>query len=100
MMNALPPYGTPTRVPPLRDALPEGHAEARAELRKIAELAKRFPTEVPASTDRLLSWLEKMLDAEYTGEDLSKRALDADGNPIPDEGSTGGNGIAGLDSTV
>ncbi|HEX8674173.1 MAG TPA: hypothetical protein VF710_19910 [Longimicrobium sp.] len=27
--------------------------------------------------------LEKMIDAEYTGEDLSLRALDAEGNPIP-----------------
>ncbi|HEX8212615.1 MAG TPA: hypothetical protein VF584_20725 [Longimicrobium sp.] len=83
MMSRLPPYSTPGFLPPLSEMLPEGHAEARAEIGKIVELAKRYPDEVPASTDRLLSWLEKMIDAEYTGEDLSRRPLDAEGNPIP-----------------
>ena len=80
------PYGTPKPLPLLSETLAsEGHAEARAEIEKLVELAKRFPDEVPASADRLRSWLEKMLDAEYTGEDLSKRPLDADGNPIPND---------------
>ena len=79
------PYGTPKPLPPLSKALSEGHAEARAEIEKLVELAKRFPDEVPASVDQLRSWLETMLDAEYTGEDLSKRPLDADGNPIPND---------------
>ncbi|MBD0320223.1 MAG: hypothetical protein ICV87_07815 [Gemmatimonadetes bacterium] len=76
-----PPYGTPKPLPPLSDMLPEGHAQARAEIEKLMELAKRFPDEVPASADRLRGWLEKMIDAEYTGEDLSKRPL----RPIPEE---------------
>lgn len=80
-----PPYGTPKPLPPLSEMLPEGHAEARAEIEKLVELAKRHPDEVPASADRLRSWLQKMLDAEYSGEDLSKRPLDADGNPIPND---------------
>jgi hypothetical protein len=79
------PYGTPEPLPPLSETLSEGHAEARAEIEKLVELAKRHPDEVPASADRLRSWLQKMLDAEYTGEDLSKRPLDADGNPIPND---------------
>ena len=77
------PYGTPKPLPPLSEMLPKGHAEARAEVEKLVELAKRFPDEVPASADRLRAWLQKMIDAEYTGEDLSKRPLDANGNPIP-----------------
>jgi hypothetical protein len=76
------PYGTPKPLPLLSEMLPEGHAEARAEIEKLVELAKRFPDEVPASADRLRAWLETMLAAEYTGEDLSKRPLDADGRPI------------------
>ncbi|HEX8675068.1 MAG TPA: hypothetical protein VF710_24425 [Longimicrobium sp.] len=80
-----PPYGTPKPLPPLSEMLPQGHAEARAELEKLVEFAKRHPDEVPASADRLWSWLQKMLDAEYTGEDLSKRPLDADGNPVPND---------------
>ncbi len=79
------PYGTPKPLPLLSEMLPEGHAQARAEIEKLVELAKRFPDEVPASADRLRTWLQKMLDAEYTGEDLSKRPLDADGNPIPND---------------
>lgn len=77
-----PPYGTPEPLPPLSDLLPGGHEAARAELEKLVELAKRFPEEVPESTDRLLQWLEKMLAAEYMGEDLSKRPLDSEGNPV------------------
>jgi hypothetical protein len=65
----------------LSDVLPEGHARARAEIEKLMELAKRFPDEVPASADLLRGWLEKMIDAEYKGEDLSKRPL----RPIPEE---------------
>jgi hypothetical protein len=83
------PYGTPKPLPPLSKMLSEGHAEAKADVEKLVELAKRFPDEVPASADRLRAWLEKMLDAEYTGEDLSKRPLDGNGNPIasdPPEG--------------
>jgi hypothetical protein len=80
-----PPYGTPKPLPSLSEMLPEGHAEARAELEKLVELAKRHPDEAPASSDRVLGWLQKLLDAEYTGEDLSKRPLDADGNPIPND---------------
>ncbi len=76
------PYGTPKPLPPLSEMLPKGHDEARAEIEKLIELAKRFPDEVPASADLLRGWLEKMLDAEYTGEDLSKRPLDANGNPV------------------
>lgn len=79
------PDGTPKPLPPLSKTLSEGHAEARAEIEKLVELAKRFPDEVPASADRLRIWLEKMLEAEYTGEDLSKRPLDANGNPIPND---------------
>ncbi|HEX8450789.1 MAG TPA: hypothetical protein VF647_01765 [Longimicrobium sp.] len=79
------PYGTPKPLPLLSEMLSQGHAEARAEIEKLVELAKRHPDEVPASADRLRSWLQKMLDAEYTGEDLSKRPLDADGNPIPND---------------
>lgn len=77
------PYGTPKPLPPLSEMLPEGHAQARAEIEKLMELAKRHPDEVPASADRLRGWLQKMIDAEYTGEDLSKRPLDSDGRPIP-----------------
>jgi hypothetical protein len=77
-----PPYGTPHPLPPLSDVLPEGLDAARAELERLAELARRSPGEVPASTERLLEWLERMLEAEYTGEDLAKRPLDADGNPV------------------
>jgi hypothetical protein len=80
-----PPYGTPKPLPSLSEMLPEGHAEARAELEKLVELAKRHPDEAPASSDRVLGWLQKLLDAEYTGEDLSKRPLDANGNPIPND---------------
>ncbi|HLL85515.1 MAG TPA: hypothetical protein VK420_22780 [Longimicrobium sp.] len=79
------PYGTPKPLPPLSKVLPAGHAAARAEIEKLVELAKRHPDEVPGSTDALRGWLEKMLDAEYTGEDLSKRPLDANGNPIPND---------------
>ena len=79
------PYGAPKPLPLLSEMLPPGHDEARAEIEKLMELAKRFPDEVPASADRLRSWLEKMIDAEYTGEDLSRRPLDADGNPVPGE---------------
>jgi hypothetical protein len=79
------PYGTPKPLPPLSEMLPEGHAQARADIEKLVELAKRHPDEVPASADRLRLWLQKMLDAEYTGEDLSKRPLDEDGNPIPND---------------
>jgi len=82
-----PPYGTPKPLPPLSETLSQGHAEARAEIEKLVELAKRHPDEVPASADRLRNWLQKLLDAEYTGEDLSKRPLDADGNPIPNDPS-------------
>ncbi len=77
------PYGTPKPLPLLSEMLPEGHAEARAEIEKLVELAKRFPDEVPASAERLRGWLQKMIDAEYTGEDLSKRPLDSDGRPVP-----------------
>lgn len=85
-----PPNGTPKPLPPLSETLAsKDHAQARAEIEKLVELAKRFPDEVPASADRLRIWLEKMLDAEYTGEDLSKRPLDADGNPIPNDSPEG-----------
>jgi len=52
MMSRLPPNRTPEFLPPLSEALSEGHAEARAEIGKIVELAKRYPDEVPASADR------------------------------------------------
>lgn len=76
-----PEYG-PRPVPPLSEALPEGLDAARADVEKLIDLAKRFPNEVPASAERLRAWLETMLAAEYTGEDLSKRPLDASGNPV------------------
>jgi hypothetical protein len=79
-------YGTPDPLPPLSETLDsKGHAEAREEIEKLVELAKRHPDEVPASADRVRAWLQKLLDAEYTGEDLSKRPLDDDGNPIPND---------------
>lgn len=79
------PYGTRKPLPALSEMLPKGHAEARAEIEKLVELAKRFPDEVPASADSLRGWLETLLEAEYTGEDLSKRPLDANGNPISND---------------
>jgi len=67
------PYGTPEPLPPLKEVLPQGHEAARAEVEKLVELAKRFPDEAPASADGLRAWLEKLLAAEYTGEEPARR---------------------------
>ena len=67
------PYGEPLPLPLLKDVLPEGYPAARADIEKLVELGRRHPDEAPASLEKLRKWLESLLEAEYTGEDPSKR---------------------------
>jgi hypothetical protein len=67
------PYGEPLPLPRLKEVLAEGHPAARAEIEKLIELARRHPDEAPPSLEKLRKWLESLLEAEYTGEDPSKR---------------------------
>ena len=52
----------------LFELLPPGEDEARAELAKIFELARRFPGEVPASAGRVHEWMDLQIRGEYWGQ--------------------------------
>jgi hypothetical protein len=51
----------------LIELLPEGEREARAELARIFELAKRFPDEVPPCAEAVLDWMDLQVRGEYWG---------------------------------
>ena len=67
------PDGTRRVHPPLKRVLPRGEAAARADLRALFELARRFPGEVPESAGALEEWLETQLAAEYAVEPRPRR---------------------------
>ena len=52
----------------LIELLPAGEKEARAELAKIFELAKRFPDEVPPCADPVHEWMDLQVRGEYWGQ--------------------------------
>jgi hypothetical protein len=52
-------------LPQFRDVLPDGLEAATAELRKIFELARRHPGELPPSAARVEAALLRHLHAEY-----------------------------------
>jgi hypothetical protein len=51
----------------LIELLPGGEKQARAELAKIFELAKRFPDEVPPSAEAVHEWMDLQVRGEYWG---------------------------------
>jgi hypothetical protein len=51
----------------LIELLPAGEKEARAELARLFELAKRFPDEVPPCVDRVHEWMDLQVRGEYWG---------------------------------
>ena len=51
----------------LIELLPAGEREARAELARVFELAKRFPDEVPAFVDQVHEWMDLQVRGEYWG---------------------------------
>ena len=61
------PYGEPERLPQLKSVLPPGEEEARAYLRRLAELAADDPERLPHA-DRLRPWLETVVAAEYAAD--------------------------------
>jgi hypothetical protein len=52
----------------LRGVFPGGRAQALADVRKVFELAERFPEELPGTAGEIRGWMLRVIDAEYRNE--------------------------------
>jgi hypothetical protein len=52
----------------LRAIFPGGKAQAIAEVRRLFELAERFPDEIPGTAPAMQLWLSRLIEAEYRNE--------------------------------
>ncbi|MEW5928361.1 MAG: hypothetical protein AB1941_12915 [Gemmatimonadota bacterium] len=52
----------------LRAIFPGGKAQALADVRRLFELAERFPDEVPGTSPAMQLWWSRLIEAEYRNE--------------------------------
>lgn len=74
----------------LRAVFPGGKAQALADVRKVFELAGRFPDELPDTAPGAERWLVRLVDAEYRNEMPYRRPRRRGGRGRPGPKDGGG----------
>jgi hypothetical protein len=70
----------------LRAIFPGGKPQATADVRRLFELAERFPEELPGTTAAMLRWWSRLIEAEYRNELPYRKPRKQGGRGRPDGG--------------
>lgn len=70
----------------LRAIFPGGKPQATADVRRLFELAERFPEEVPGTLAAMQRWWSRLIEAEYRNELAYRKPRRQGGRGTPGRG--------------